>query len=329
MRARLRRLVRALLFPETVKYRLLRHLTAVLVLGAVGSTALLVSYDEVHRVPAELQARSVLAVQDAVALRTALLEADTQAHRSYVDGLMDTAGPGERYEQQSGAADQALSRLSDRQIDGDRGRRAVEVMNVLHKSYQDAITEAAWHYPGTENRPMREQKLREAETVLKRDVTGILPRLAELQGHQLAHIRDQTDVSAAEKAGWIVAVAALLVLAVVLGLAWRVLWRRCGRLFSGWLAAALVLVGVLAAVPLAATDDTQEKLDAVHTTLVHLDRTEERGRIDAAAATVRDTIASTSTAARAMPWLAAGCGLAVVCAAGGLLRRLYADYGRD
>jgi CHASE3 domain sensor protein len=328
VRARLRRLVRALLFPKTVKDRLLRHLTAVLVLGAVGSTALLASYDTVHRVPAELQARSVPAVQDAVAFRTALLEADTQAHRSYVDGLMDTVGPGERFRQQSGAADQALSRLSDRQIDGDRGRRAVEVMNVLHNSYEEAVYAAAYH-KGPENRPMREQNLREAETVLKRDVTGILPRLDELQEHQLAHIRDQTDVSAAEKAGWIVAVAALTVLALVVGLAWRLLWRRCGRLFSGWLAAALVLVGVLAVAPLAATDDTQDKLDAVHTVLVRLDRADEQDRIDAGAVTVRDTIASTSTAARAVPWLAAGCGLAVVCAAGGLLSRLYADYGRD
>lgn len=328
MRARLLRLAGALLFPQTVKYRLLRHLTAILVLGVVGGTALLVSYDGVHRVPAELQARSVLAVQDAVAFRTALKEADTQAHRSYVDGLMDTVGPGERYRQQSGAARQALSRLSDRQIDGDRGRRAVEVMNVLHNSYQEAIAEAE-HARGPENRLMREQNLREARTVLYRDLTGILPRLAELQKHQLAHVRDQTDVSAAEKAGWIVAVAALLVLALVVGLAWRVLWRQCGRLFSGWLAVALVLIGVLAAVPLAATDDTQDKLDTVRAALVHLDRTDDRDRIDAGAATVRDTIASTSTAARAMPWLAAGCGLAVLCAAGGLLRRLYADYGRD
>lgn len=328
MRARLRRFVGALLLPKTVKYRLLRHLTAVLVLGAVGSAALLVSYDRVHRVPAELQARSVLAVQDAVALRKALRDADAQVRRSYEDGLMDTVGPGERYKQQSGAARQALSRLSDRQIDGDRGRRAVEVMNVLHDSYQEAVTEAAY-YKGPENRLMREQNLYEAETVLKRDVTGILPRLAELQQDQLAHIRDQTDVSAAEKGGWIVAVAALLVLALVVALAWRVLWRQCGRLFSGWLAAALVLAGVLAAVPLAAADDTQDRLDEVHTALVRLDRTDDQDRTEVGAATVRDAIAATSSATRAMPWLAAGCGLAVVCAAGGLLWRLYADYGKD
>lgn len=328
MRARLRRLARALLFPETVKYRLLRLLTAVLVLGAVGSTALLVSYDKVHRVPAELQARSVPAVQDAVAFRTALLAADEQAHQSYVNGLMDTVGPGERYRQQSGAADQALSRLSDRQIEGDDGRRVVEVLNVLHKAYQDAVYEAAY-YRGAENRPMREQKLREAEVVLGRDLTGIVPRLTELQRDQLASIEDETDVSAAEKAGWIAAESALLLLALVLVLAWRVLWRSCGRLFSGWLAVALLLVGVLGAVPLAATYDTQEKLDAVHTALVRVDRTEEQNRIDDGAATVRDTIASTSAAARALPWVAAGCGVAVVCAAGGLLWRLYDDYGRD
>ncbi|MEO3763213.1 hypothetical protein [Streptomyces sp. B5E4] len=328
MRARLRRLLRALLFPRTVKYRLLRHLTAVLVLGAVGSAALLVSYDTVHRVPAELQARSVPAVQDAVAFRKALREADDQVHRSYVDGLMDTVGPGERYQQQSGAADQALSRLSDRQIEGDDGRRVVEVLNVLHKAYQDAVNEAAF-YRGTENRPMREQKLHEAETVLERDPTGVFPRLKELQRDQLASIEDETDVTAAEKAGWMVAVTALLLLALVLLLAWRVLWRCCGRLFSGWLAVALVLVGLLAALPLAATYDTQEKLDAVHSALVRVDDTDEQDRIDAEAVTVRETIASTSAAARALPWVAAGCGVALVCAASGLLWRLYDDYGRD
>ncbi|WBB59275.1 hypothetical protein O7599_27390 [Streptomyces sp. WMMC500] len=328
MRARLRRLVRRLLFRRTVKYRLLRHLAAVLVLGAVGGTALLVSYDSVHRVPAELQARSVPAVQDAVAFRKALRDADTQVHRSYVDGLMDTVGPGERYRQQSGAADQALSRLSGRQIEGDDGRRVVEVLNELHKAYQDAVNEAAYHR-GAENRLMREQKLREAETVLRRDVTGILPRLAELQRDQLGSIEDETDVSAADKAGWGVAVTALLLLALVLALAWRVLWRHCGRLFSGWLAVALVLVGTLAIAPLAATCNTQGKLDAVHTALVDIDRTDDQDRIDAGAATVRDTIAATSTATRALPWLAAGCGVAVVCAAGGLLWRLYDDYGRD
>ncbi|WP_407564973.1 hypothetical protein [Streptomyces sp. 184] len=328
MRARLGRLVRALLFPKTVKYRLLRLLTAVLVLGAAGSAALLVSYDTVHRVPAELQARSVPAVQDAVAFRTALLAADAEVRRSYEDGLMDTVGPGERYRQQSGAARQALSRLSDRQIEGDDGRRVVEVLNVLHDSYQDAITDAAY-YRDAADRPMREQKLYEAETVLTREVTGILPRLAGLQDRQLANIEDRTDVSAAEKAGWIVAVAALLLLALVLLLAWRVLWRYCGRLFSGWLAVALVLVGVLATVPLAATYDTQDTLDAIHTELAAVDRTDDRDRIDAGAATVRSLIASTSAATRAMPWLAAGCGLAVACAAGGLLWRLYADYGKD
>lgn len=328
MSARLRRLVRALLFPQTVKYRLLRHLIAVLVLGAVASTALLVSYDRVHRVPAELQADAVLAVQDAVAFRRALLQADAQVHRAYVDGLMDTVGPGEGYQQQSGAARQALSRLSDRQIEGDDGRRVVEVLNVLHNSYQEAVSEASYQR-GPENRLMREQNLREAGTVLRRELTGILPRLAELQRDQLATIKDQTDVSAAEKAGWSVAVAALLVLALVLVRCWLVLWRYCGRLFSGGLAVALVLVGVLVAAPLAAAYDTRHKLDAVHTALVRVDRADGQGPIDAGATTVRDTIASTSAAARALPWLAAGCGAAVVCAAGALLRRLYDDYGRD
>ncbi|WP_347614068.1 hypothetical protein [Streptomyces sp. B22F1] len=250
-------------------------------------------------------------------------------HRSYVDGLMDTVGPGERYKQQSGAARQALSRLSDRQIEGDDGRRVVEVLNVLHDAYQDAVNEAAAYYRGAENRPMREEKLHEAETVLRREVTGILPRLEELQHDQLASIKDETDVAAAEKAGWIVALTALSLLVLVLLLAWRLLWRSCGRLFSGWLAVALVLVGVLAVLPLAATYDTQHKLDAVHTALVRVDGTDEQNAIDDEAENVRESIASTSAATRALPWLAAGCGLAVVCAAGGLLWRLYDDYGRD
>ncbi|MFJ2588792.1 hypothetical protein [Streptomyces sp. NPDC087538] len=310
------------------------HLAALLVTALVSMTALLVSYREVQISAGEMRTRGAPAVQGVAATQLALLRAHEEARTSVRERIADVVGAGARYENQLAAADQGLSRLSDVQIDGDRGRGVLETVNGLLTSYSSSITPGAVKYVRDE--PMQQEKFEEAETLLTRKGTGVVPRLDVLQGHQMARIDTLTSMSPLRWTGWAVAELGLLAMALITLSALWTLSTRCGHSRDLCLLVSLLAVVFLATVPLIATSNTQDRLGEARDGLVLI---EQQARNHADLAESQQDVTKTATEVRAglaaQGWqsgiyygaLAAGA-LVVLLPAVGIGRHLNADYWR-
>ncbi|MEU0629738.1 hypothetical protein [Streptomyces sp. NPDC005989] len=310
------------------------HLAALLVAALVSMTALLVSYREVQISAGEMRTRGAPAVQGVAATQLALLRAHEEARTSVHKHIADVVGAGARYENQLAAADQGLSRLSDVQIDGDRGRGVLETVNGLLTSYSSSITPGAVKYVRDE--PMQQEKFEEAETLLTRKGTGVVPRLDVLQEHQMARVGTLTSMSPLRWTGWAVAELGLLAMALITLSALWTLRTRCGHSRDLCLLVSLLAVVFLATAPLIATSNTQDRLDAARDGLVLI---EQQARNHADLAESQQQVTDTATGVRAglaaQGWqsgiyygaLVAGA-LVVLLPAVGIGRHLNADYWR-
>ncbi|WP_344528967.1 hypothetical protein [Streptomyces albiaxialis] len=308
-----------------------RHLAALVVLAVLAGTALLVSYDVVHRSPERVRTGIAPAAQQVAAARIALETAHRHAEAAVGRPASRVTGVGEGFRTQLSAADQNLSRAADKQLAGPYGRGELDTVDGLLTVYADAVNQAAGMYggePEDELRTMRELRMTEAGSLMHRRVTGMLPRLAALQERQLEEVREELEFSTAQRVGWALAEAFLVLTALVLLSASRVLRRRCGRMFDGWLLCGLLLTLVLAVVPVRWTGTTQDRLDTVSARLTSLEHAAAQQHITRTATEVRR--AADSAHGRAGPLLGFGaCGLALlVLPSAGLLHRLRADYGR-
>jgi hypothetical protein len=312
-----------------------RHLAAALFFAVLGTSVLLASYREVDRASGELRTASAPAVQSVITVRLSLLRAHEEAERSVEAKLGGLVGAGEEYRTQLSAARRELSRLGGIQIDGVRGRAAHETVTGLVDDYANSLTEGAvLHEAGT---PMWEHTLGGASSVLTRRETGVVFRLDALQDDQFDRITTDTTFGALQTAGWAVAELALAGLALTVLSALRVLRRRCGRTYDGWLAAALLLTVALAVLPLWATTIAQSRLDSTRDELAtriaaSRDGTREvADRQDDHAQQAPELLAgSTPEDWRAGAYYAFLAGGAMVCVlpAAGCVRRLNADYWR-
>ncbi|MEU1371196.1 hypothetical protein ABZ454_34415 [Streptomyces sp. NPDC005803] len=313
-----------------------RHLVVMVVTALVAMTALLVSYREVQNAAGEMRTRGAPAVQGVAATQLALLRAHQEAQTS-VDQKIDTVvGAGARYENQLSAASQGLSRLSDVQLDGDRGRGVLKTVTGVLTSYSSSLTPGAVKYVREEDNLMQQEKFLEAKTLLSRPGTGVVPRLDVLQEHQMRRVDRVSSMGALQQAGWAVAELALLVLALTGLSALWVLRTRCGRTLDPWLLAAVLVTLALAVVPLWSTAATQERLDTARHRLVAI---EERAHVHGDLAGSQRYVTDTSTALRgrlaARSWQSwtyygalGGGALIVLLPAVGIVRRLNADYWR-
>lgn len=318
--------VRRRLREEPTQRLLLTHLSALLVLCAVSTCALLVSYHAVHRTPEHTRTDMAPAIQEIAAARAALEEAQKAARASVRDELTDVAGAGEEYRTQLSAADQSLSRVAERQLEGDEGRATLEAVNGLLTVYGDSVGQATGKY--ARDSRMRAQKLDEADSILRRPPVGALPRLGRLQDEQIKTMRARTSFGTTQAAGWVLTEVSLLLLATVLVSAWLTLRRRCGRLFNGWLLGAFALTVLLAVLPLSWTVGTQKQLDSARGKLTAMqDRTSQK-QLTAAGKSVRESMEMTDPASKRLTWIAGGCGVLLVLPVVGLGWRVYADYER-
>ncbi|MFE9815552.1 hypothetical protein [Streptomyces sp. NPDC005773] len=311
-----------------------RYLAVMVVTALVSGIALLVSYWEVQNSAGEMRTRGAPAVQGVAATQLALLRAHQEAESSRENGIDEVVGAGARYENQLAAADQGLSRLSDVQIDGERGRGVLDTVNGVLTSYSSSITPGAVKY--VHDDLMQRQKFGEARTVLDRPGTGIVPRLDVLQDHQMRRMDRVSSLGTLQQTGWAVAELGLLVLALTcVGALW-VLRTRCGRSQDPWLLAALLVTVALAVVPLWATVRTQERLDTARHQLVAI---EQRAHDHTDLAASQTYVTDNSTALRgrlaARSWQSwtyygalGGAALIVLLPAAGICRRLNADYWR-
>lgn len=216
--------------PGSHTRRLLeRHLAVMAVTAVVSMTALLVSYWSVQTAAGEMRTRAAPAVQLVASTQLALLRAHEEAELSADRRIDQVVGAGARYENQLSAADQGLSRLSDVQIDGERGRGVLNTASALLTSYSSSITPGAVKYVRDEDDLMQKEKFTEAETLLVRPGTGVVPRLDVLQDHQMRRMDRVSSLGTLQQSGWAVAELGLLVLAVTALSALWVLRTRCGR----------------------------------------------------------------------------------------------------
>ncbi|WP_285567203.1 MULTISPECIES: hypothetical protein [unclassified Streptomyces] len=323
--------------PGSHTRRLLeRHLAVMAVTAVVSMTALLVSYWSVQTAAGEMRTRAAPAVQLVASTQLALLRAHEEAELSADRRIDQVVGAGARYENQLSAADQGLSRLSDVQIDGERGRGVLNTASALLTSYSSSITPGAVKYVRDEDDLMQKEKFTEAETLLVRPGTGVVPRLDVLQDHQMRRMDRVSSLGTLQQSGWAVAELGLLVLAVTALSALWVLRTRCGRSRDPWLLAALLVTLALAVVPLWATVHTQERLDTARHRLVAI---EERAHDETDLAESQRDVTDKSTDLRgvlaAHRWQSGtyygalgGAVLIVLLPAVGIVRRLNADYWR-
>lgn len=311
-----------------------RHLAVMVVTALVSIIALLASYWEVQNSAGEMRTRAAPAVQGVAATQLALLRAHQEAESSRENGIDEVVGAGARYENQLAAADQGLSRLSDVQIDGERGRGVLDTVNGLLTSYSSSITPGAVKYVHDEL--MQRQKFVEAITLLDRPGTGVVPRLDVLQEHQMQRMDRVSSLGTLQRTGWIVAELGLLILALTCLSALWVLRTRCGRSTDPWLLAALLVTVALAVVPLWAAVHTQERLDTARHRLVAIER-RAHDHADLADSQMYVTDNSTDLRGRlaARSWQSwtyygalGGAALIVLLPAAGIRRRLNADYRR-
>ncbi|WP_406497748.1 hypothetical protein OG936_25580 [Streptomyces sp. NBC_00846] len=311
-----------------------RHLTVLLALALLSMSVLLVSYREAQISAGEMRTRGAPAVQGVAATQLALLRAHQEAQFSVRHDIDGVVGAGARYESQLSAAAQGLSRLNDVQLDGDRGRGVLETVNGLLTSYSSSITPGAVKYVSDE--PMQREKFAEAETILSRDGTGVVPRLDVLQEHQMQRIDTVSSLGTLRRTGWVLAELALLAMASTTLSALRVLRRRCGRSFDPWLLTTLLATVVLAVFPLWATTNTQQRLDTAHAGLVRIERRAHAdGDLARSQQYVTDESASVRADLAAQGWQSwtyygalGGGALIVLLPAVGIGRRLNADYWR-
>ena len=311
-----------------------RHLAVMVVTALVSMTAVLVSYREVQNASGEMRTRGAPAVQGVAATQLALLRAHQEAEKSVDDGIDEVVGAGARYENQLAAADQGLSRLSDVQIDGERGRGVLVTLTGVLTSYSTSITPGAVKY--VHDDLMQREKFAEARTLLDRPGTGVVPRLDVLQGHQMRRVDRVSSLGTLQRTGWAVAELGLLVLALSCLSALWVLRTRCGRSLDPWLLAALLVTVALAVVPLWATVHTQQRLDIARQLLVaieqraheHTNLIESQTYVIDNSATLRGGLAARSWQSWTYYGALGGGALIVLLPAAGICRRLNADYWR-
>lgn len=310
------------------------HLAVMVVTAVVSMALLLASYREVQNAAGEMRTRGAPAVQGVAATQLALLRAHQEAKASVNSGIDNVTGAGAGYESQLSAADQGLSRLSDVQIDGGRGRGVLETVKPLLTSYSGSMTQGAVKY--VEDDAMQREKFEEAERILRRQGTGVVPRLDVLQKHQMQRVGRVSAMGALQRTGWAAAELGLVVMALTALSGLWVLRSRCGRSHDPWLLLTLLAAVALAVFPLWATTATQHRLDVAHDRLGRIEQRAD-GTTGLAKAQQYVTDYSTDLHGRlaAQTWQSGtyygalgGGALLVLLPAVGICRRLNADYWR-
>jgi hypothetical protein len=244
---------RAFLSRRRTRWLLIAHLLAAALCALIAVIALLASCNRIQDGGRALAGRDAPAVQGLAAARLAVLRADREARALREPGFVAIVGSGETYRSQLSAADQGLSRIADR-TDQDLG-----TVHGLFSSYRQSVILATTVY--SEEELMREQKLREASSLLTRDGAGLVPRMDQIQRAQMRHAAAAVGLGRWQRAVWWLAELALAALVLTLLSALSVLRDRCGRDWNPYLLAALVFAVLLAVVPLRTMFTAQHHLD--------------------------------------------------------------------
>lgn len=231
---------------STTRRLLVGLLAGLLMLSVVVFAAGLVAFGRVHDTAEVVRARTVPAIGEIAAARSALLRADNAAIVSFTTGGAQLSGPGDEFQNQLAVASQSLTRVAEHNMAGAAGSSILQLVEGLVVSYTGMIGQADAHFrqPGGEG--LGAVDLWNASRLLHGG--ALVTQLDALSRVQ----RDALDRQLAGTAmTFIVAVAVFLPAAALLALlviANLVLFRRFRRRVNLWLvlaAGALIALAVI------------------------------------------------------------------------------------
>ncbi|NYI92470.1 hypothetical protein HNR02_005845 [Amycolatopsis endophytica] len=191
--------------------------------------------------------RTVQAVIEVAAAKSALIRADRAAVRSFSSGEVRLAGAGTEYATQTALASQSLTRVAELNESGESGSQLLRLVEGLLAAYRAAIAQADAHYRQGGGEVVGTADLWDASSQLLHSPDGVLDQLDELRSVQEQALARQLDTGwlhPATPALWAVPLALLLALLCVTQL---YLGKRFQRLVNPQLAAAtLLLLGLCA-----------------------------------------------------------------------------------
>ncbi|MGX7670749.1 hypothetical protein [Plantactinospora sp. DSM 117369] len=232
--------------PSTTRRTLLRLLGCLL-----GTTVLVLASSlavvwGTHRTAETVRTRSLPAVMELAAVRTALVRADTAAITSFQTRQAGLVGPGEEYQNQIAAASQSLAQAAEDIGSGDTSSRQIQVVEGLLVTYISLMGQAHAHYRQSGPDGLATVYAWYASRLLYSD-GGILAQLDTLLAAETATLETRLSsgwLSPGTTLVWVLPVLFLLLLLVGAQLFLR---RRFRRGVNWGLAAATVLLAVLTA----------------------------------------------------------------------------------
>jgi len=186
----------------------------------------------------------VPAITEVSAARSALIQADRAAVRSFRTDAAQFGGPGEEYRNQIAIATQNLTRAAEDNVTGERGSQTLRLVQGQLASYTSLIEQAAAIYRQNKNAALWMTDLWNASQLLHADA-GVLDQLDTLQKDQRAVLDEELDSAGIflSRLSWLFPAILLLGL---LGVTQLYLTRRFRRVFNpGLLVAALCLLGLV------------------------------------------------------------------------------------
>lgn len=243
---------------------LLRFGAALLVLTVVTGWLAWSAFTRAHDTAETARDRTVPAILEVSAARTALIQADRAAILSFHTDAAQFGGPGEEYRNQIAVATQNLTRAAEDNVTGDDGSQALRLVQGQLASYLRSIEQAAAIYRQNENATLWVTDLWNASQLLHGEVHGEDGVLAELDALQMAQrekLNEELDSGDMFRSGLSWLIPAILLLGL-LGVTQRYLTGRFRRVVNpGLLAAALFLLGLVGATAL--TFDAYRNLASV------------------------------------------------------------------
>lgn len=223
---------------------LLRFGAALLVLTVVTGSLAWSAFIRSHDTAETARDRTVPAIMEVSAARTALIQADRAAILNFHTDAAQFGGPGEEYRNQIAVATQNLTRAAGDNVTGDDGSQTLRFAQGQLASYLSLIVQAAAIYRQNEGATLWVTDLWNASQLLH-GADGVLAELDALQRAQREKLNEELDSGDMFRSGLSWLVPAILLFGL-LGVTQRYLTRRFRRVVNpGLLAAALFLLGLV------------------------------------------------------------------------------------
>ncbi|GAB3467823.1 hypothetical protein [Actinophytocola sediminis] len=231
---------------STTRRLLISLLAGLLTLSLLVFVACLLVFTRVHDTAAEVRDRTVPAIGEIVAAKSALLRADRAAIANFTSGGVQLAGPGDEFRNQIAIASQSLTRVAEHNMAGDVGSGALQLVQGLVVSYVGMIGQADAHFRQADGETLGAVDLWNASRLLHRPGGVLVDQLdALLVAHQGVLDRQLADTATTPGTAVVVLLPAFALM-TLLGFTSWLFFRRFRRRVNPWLvSAAVVLVSLV------------------------------------------------------------------------------------